>query len=458
VRAQYSYISPPQSAETADPWAHQAKAAEFLAAHNAALLKIDMGGGKTRIAAQSLAQPHHLPALVITKHKVIEDGIWDRECGRLGLDVLPLTGSISLRANELVQRHAAGGSYVAVTNYEAVWRKPLAECILRIPWRTVIADECHRLKSAGSSVSRFAAKLGTVPHRIGLSGTPMAHSPLDVYGQFRFLDSTIYGSNYRAFRSRYAIMGGYQDHQVIGYQNQDEFMRRFWRITFTAEIDFGLEALDIDLTHELPPAARGLYHELDTEFWAQVGDSSVTIANAAVKVLRLQQLAAGHTRDDEGEVRTVHTARADTLSDWLDDVDPREPVVVFCRFRHDLGAVERVASFLGRPYSEVSGSRNDLTAWKEGQSTILGVQIQAGGEGIDLTRAALAVYYSIGHSLSDYLQSRARLVRPGQTRPVRFYHLSARGTVDAKVYRALAAREDVIQSLLNLNLQGAPIQ
>jgi SNF2 family DNA or RNA helicase len=128
--------------------------------------------------------------------------------------------------------------------------------------------------------------------------------------------------------------------------------------------------------------------------------------------------------------------------------------VVFCRFRHDLGAVERVAGFLGRLYSEVSGSRDDLNEWKEGRSVILGVQIQAGGEGIDLTRAALAVYYSVGHSLSDYLQSRARLVRPGQTRPVRFYHLSARGTVDQRVYRALRDREDVIQSLLNIK-QGA---
>lgn len=431
-------------------WAHQAPAGEFLETHPSALLKVDMGGGKTRIAAEALAKSGHLPGLVITKAKVIEDGVWERELGRLGLEALALTGPISLRANQLVQRHAQGGSFTAITNYEGVWREPLASTILRIPWRTVIADESHRLKSAGSSVSRFAARLKFAPHRIGLSGTPMAHSPLDLYGQFRFLDPSIFGTNFKAFRNRYAVMGGFQGHQVIGYQNQAEMMRRFWMLTFSAELDFGIEAIDVPLTHELPPSARALYKELDSEFWAAVGTSSVTIANAAVKVLRLQQLAAGHTRDDEGVVRTIHSERADTLFDWLEDVDPLEPVVIFCRFRHDLAAVGAVAQRLGRSYSEVSGSTNQLTEWKEGKTTILGVQIQAGGEGINLTRAALAAYYSVGHSLSDYLQSRARLVRPGQTRAVRFYHLSARSTVDQRVYKALALRQDVIQSLLNI--------
>lgn len=431
-------------------WPHQAEALDFCQSHPSTLLYLGMGAGKTRIAAEALAQPNHLPALIITRSSVLDDGVWERELDR-ALNVRPvnLTGSISLRANALVQRKAYGAGVFA-TNYEGAWREPLAMEILRTPWKTVILDEIHHAKSPGSKVSRFAAKLGRVAHKIGLSGTPMAHSPLDVYGQFRFLEPSIYGTNFRSFRSRYAIMGGFQGHQVIGYQNQDEFMRRFWRITFRRELDFGLESVDVPMSHDLPPSARALYHELDTEFWAEVGDSSVTIANAAVKVLRLQQLASGHLRNDDGDVRTIHTARADLLSDWLEDVDPTEPVVVFCRFRHDLNEVRRVAGFLGRAYSEVSGTETNLREWKEGKSTVLGVQIQAGGEGIDLTRAALAVYYSVGHSLSDYLQSRARLVRPGQTRPVRFYHFSARGTVDSRVYRALRNREDVINALLSL--------
>lgn len=436
-------------------WPHQREAVDFTAEHPSSLLYLGMGGGKTRCAAESVHSLRSLPLLILTRSSVLDDGIWERELEPLDIPVTNLTGSISLRANQLVQGMASHSPAFA-TNYEGAWREPLASTILRQPWGCVVADEGHHLKSAGSKVSRFAARLHA-QRRIELSGTPFAHSPLDIYGQYRFLDPAIYGTNFHAFRSRYAIMGGFQNRQVIGYQNQDEFMRRFWRIAFRRELDFGLESVDIDLTHDLPPAARALYKELDTEFWAEVesdlrlyGPGSVTIANAAVKTLRLQQLASGHIKDDDGHVRTIHTARADLLSDWLEDVEPSEPVVVFCRFTHDLAEVRRIAGFLGRPYSEVSGSEANLREWKEGKTAVLGVQIQSGGEGIDLTRAALAVYYSVGHSLSDYLQSRARLVRPGQTRPVRFYHLSARGTVDQRVYRALAQREDVIQSLLQI--------
>lgn len=431
-------------------WPHQVEALAHVEERTGALLYLGMGAGKTRIAAHALAQPSALPALVLTRSSVIEDGIWERELGAVDIRCVPLKGNMSLRANTLVMKAARSQQRVFVTNHEGAWREPLATAILRIPWRTVVIDESHHIKAAGSKISRFAAHLNRVPRRIGLSGTPFAHSPLDIYGQYRFLDPSIYGTNFAAFRSRYAIMGGFQNHQVMGYQNQDEFMRRFWRIAFRRELDFGLESVDVALTHDLPPAARSLYHELDTEFWAEVGESSVTIANAAVKVLRLQQLASGHIKDDDGSVRTIHTARADLFSDWLEDVAPDEPVVVFCRFTHDLGEVRRVAAFLGRPYSEVSGHETSLRDWKEARSTVLGVQIQSGGEGIDLTRSCLAVYYSVGHSLSDYLQSRARLVRPGQQRPVRFYHFSARGTVDQRVYRSLRNREDVITSLLKI--------
>ena len=86
--------------------------------------------------------------------------------------------------------------------------------------------------------------------------------------------------------------------------------------------------------------------------------------------------------------------------------DLGEPVVVFCRFRHDLEAVANGCEATRRNYREISGRRNELEAWKKAQNGILGVQIRAGGEGIRLTRARYAVYYSVGHSLAQFLQKR----------------------------------------------------
>ena len=79
---------------------------------------------------------------------------------------------------------------------------------------------------------------------------------------------------------------------------------------------------------------------------------------------------------------------------------------------------------------------------------MLAVQIQAGGLGLDLTKARYCVYYSPGFGLGEYLQSMARLHRPGQTRPVQYIHLIAAGTVDELVVRALDRKEDLIDRVL----------
>ena len=78
----------------------------------------------------------------------------------------------------------------------------------------------------------------------------------------------------------------------------------------------------------------------------------------------------------------------------------------------------------------------------------MATQIKKGGVGISLVRARYAVYYSTGFNLADYLQSRARLYRAGQQRGVTFYHLFARHTIDVVVAKALAARQDLVESVL----------
>ena len=80
---------------------------------------------------------------------------------------------------------------------------------------------------------------------------------------------------------------------------------------------------------------------------------------------------------------------------------------------------------------------------------VIGVQIQAGGTGITLTAAGVAIYLSTGFSLGDFDQSQARLNRPGRQPVVRFIHIIARNTIDEKVSAALASRRDLVESTLH---------
>jgi SNF2 family DNA or RNA helicase len=278
----------------------------------------------------------------------------------------------------------------------------------------------------------------------------MPHSPLDVYGYFRFIDATIFGWSYNRFRQHFAVMGGFQNHQVVAYDNLDELNRKFYSVSFAC----GKDVLDlppemhVTLTCQLGAEARRAYRSLQRNLMAELDAGEVTVANALVKLLRLQQITGGYIRTDDGLDVQIDSAKMNLLRDVLEDIDPHEPVIVFCRFHKDLEAVNRVADETGRRSLELSGRMDELKQWQAGEAPVLAVQIDSGGVGVDLTRARYSVYYSLGFSLGSYEQSLARIHRPGQTRPVEYIHLLAQDTVDEQVMVALARRADVVNSVL----------
>lgn len=450
-------LSPLPFEPVTQPWRHQLAAYHFAQHLSACLLYLGMGTGKTRIALDLIQGRGDRRVLVACPLSVV--AAWERQAQvhAPGVKVVRLDqGSVAqkLKRAEAALSMAGDAAIALVVNYDAIWRPPFSDWVTSRDWDLLIADECHRLKSPGSKVSMFFARLGArAKHRLGLSGTPLAHSPLDAYGIFRFLDPGIFGTSFNRFAGRYAVYGGFEKRQVVDYVNQHEFNAKFYSIAFRADRDVLElpEATHIERTFELPPAAAKIYRELRDEFVAEVGAGVVTATNALSRLLRLQQLTSGHLPVGEGEelhVERLHTEKRRLLAEVLEEIDPAEPVTVFCRFRQDLLDVHAAAEAAGRTSSELSGSRRELADWQAGKTNVLAVQIQAGSEGVDFTRAKYSVYFSLGYSLAQFEQSLARIHRPGQTRPCVFVHLIAENSVDVAVYRALRERKQVIETIL----------
>jgi SNF2 family DNA or RNA helicase len=445
-------------------WQHQREAAEFALARPGAMLAHEMGCGKsaTALAVADAARARRI--LIACPLSVVR--VWPREIARHlaePWDVLALDGAGGVKrkaaeAAAFLARVSRERPSVVVVNHESLWREPFRSLALRTLWDLLVVDEAHRAKAPGGKLSRFLAELGLrCPRRLALTGTPMPHSPLDVYAQCRAIDRSVFGTSFARFRARYALMGGFQGHQVIGYQHLDELARRFATVAHQAR---KADVLDLppevraERTCSLGPEARRIYDALAEEFYAEVERGEVTVSNALVKLLRLAQITGGTIRLDDGTLRGVSQAKEDLLEDVLEDVS--EPVVVFARFVSDLDAIARVSERLGRVYGEVSGRRKDLDEARYPASvSVLGVQIQAGGVGVDLTRAAVGIFYSCGYSLGEYLQACARLHRPGQDRSVTLLHLIAEDTIDRQVYEALARREQVVETILALHRRAA---
>ena len=460
-------------------WPVQEEALEFVLSHEAVMLDLEMGCGKTRVAIDAIMELEVPRTLVVCPKAVM--GVWPRELAKYAQD-----GEYSVfqrRPSETVRKtaerlwdflHPAGrGPYpqgVIVVNYDSVWRKPLGDYLIKLAdqgdLQMVILDESHRAKAAGSKVSKYLAMLGRrVPRRLCLSGTPMANSPLDVYGQYRFLDRSIFGTNHERFLQRYAVLGGPERKFIVGFKDQQDLMEKFRSIAYTCHMSDVADR--VKLPEALPPQVIGVglpkrdmatLRDLERDFVAECAGGFVSASNVLVKLLRMQQVCAGFCEVvdgpmGEGEVREVNHAKADALRSVLQDLDPAERVVVFCVFRHDLDEVRRVALLEGRPAFELSGREHTLEDWAgedgvhDGHGGGIAVQVQAGAEGVDMTCASHAVYFSLPHSLALYEQSKARLHRPGQSRPVSFLHLIAEGTVDEGMYESLQRKRDVIDEI-----------
>lgn len=453
------------------PWKHQQEAVKFVQSvwrngHRGAMIAAAMGTGKSAMTVYLCDRLKFDSILVLCPLPVVH--VWPRQFALhsdIPFLVVPLGDTFSsVRAKrteaerKMALARARGVPLVIVINYDSVWRPPFAEWVINQKWDLIVADEAHRLKAPWGKSSRFVARLGQhTPYRLGLSGTPMPHSPLDVYAYFRFVDPSIFGWGWNKFRRHYAVMGGYQNRQVVDYRNLDELNRRFYSVTFPCAKDVLDLPPEMHATYTCRLGSEGLraYRSLERNLIAEVESGEVTAANALVKLLRLQQITGGYIRTDDGQDVQVDSSKMNLLREVLEDIAPGEPVVVFCRFHKDLDAVNRVADELGRRSLELSGRMNHLDRWQAGEAPLLAVQIESGGLGIDLTRARYAIYYSLGFSLGSYEQSLARVHRPGQTRPVEYIHLLAEGTVDEKIMRALAARADVVNSVLQQLKEGS---
>ena len=452
-----------------DLWDHQRKARDFVLALWArklfgAMLAMAMGTGKSRVACELATEAKAERILIVCPLRVID--VWGQQLTRFA----PQYRFVALKNGDVRSRTEEARRYIAwsvarkqpvalAINYDAARITPFAGWAATRLWDLVIADEAHRLKDPRGRASIWMAKLGLMARRrLALTGTPMPHAPIDIWSQFRFMNPFHLDRTFGEFRSRYAVMGGFMNRQIVQWRDLDDLERRFRELAFRVDdsvLDLPPE-MDEVRTAAMEERGAQAYRDMEREYIAQVEEGVITAANAMVKLLRLQQMTSGFVPREDGALVHIDAEKERLLEELLEDL--REPVVVFCRFRSDLDAVHRASTGALHGSLELSGERDELSRWQRGEegADVLAVQIQAGGVGVDLTRARVAIYFSIGFSLAAYLQSRARIRRPPQRRPCLFIHLQIRDSIDETVLRAVEARGDLVDAVLKeLKTKGA---
>lgn len=437
-------------------------------------LLFEMGCGKTLTAIAIAGAAYEKKAidrlLVIAPTSVV--AVWPKELEEYAAfpyTVRTLLGDKKQRLKGIsdLEKYRYPKLKVAVINYESTWREGIFEALQEYNADMIICDESQRIKTHDAEQSKAIHRLGdAAKYKLILSGTPVQNNAIDIFSQYRFLDRTVFGDSFYAFRGRYAVMGGFNNKQIIGYKDLEGLIRRehsiAFRVTKEEAIDLPEQTFEtryIDMTDK----ERRLYDQLRHDSYAALADGGeITATTVLTKLLRLQQLTGGFlVRDESEKPEQVSKAKLDAMKDIIMDyvIDGGKKLVIFARFIPEVKALIKLAedtlprgmkavSIYGDIKKEDRGPIVEQFQKDPGTMLFIG-QIDTAGTGITLTAANTCVYYSKNFNYATYEQSLSRIHRIGQRNVCTYIDLVVKNTVDEMITRALRKKEDLAKTVVD---------
>lgn len=466
------------------PFAHQKKALNrIIKLKGRCLLAMEMGTGKTKVAIDwaSICYRNYELRRVLVVAPVSVLPVWRvqiRQHSPIRARVAVLSGSTNDKARLIrgMMKYPFGDKGIEwiIINYESIWRedsrgKRLEDYLRKWGPDLVIADESHKIKHSTSRQSRSLSRMGdSAPMALALSGTPITKSPLDVFGQFRFLNSAVFGTRWTDFKMEYGVWGGLSGFQLRGVKNLPKLKRKVRQNSYQVRKE---ECLDLppklgDIADpngpnivpvELPDRIMSFYRDMASKMIVEIeNDEKVTASIVLTKLLRLSQITSGHITNTEGITRIIHDYKLNAGMDLIEDVvEQGESIVVFTRFRSDYHRLAEQLAKRKLGYAVLSGEvpagqRESLVQrFQDRKFPVFVSQIASGSLGIDLTAAAQTLFYSWDYRWDHYVQAADRTHRQGQARSCTYYHLVAPHTIDQLSLRVLMQKGNLAKYIIH---------
>ncbi|WP_311777824.1 DEAD/DEAH box helicase [Trueperella abortisuis] len=433
------------------PHDYQRRAITHLLLHENAVLLLGLGLGKTVItltALHALLTNHLTSKVLVIAPKRVAHTTWPDEIAKwdhlAGLEATVLAGGPARRATL-----ADTPTRVHIINRELVpW---LARHFGQAwPYDTVVIDELSSFKSATSQRNKALTKVRhRITRMIGLTGTPTSTGLLDLFGQYKLIDPSIFGTRLTVYREKYFTPTKYVYGRPVDWQlkpGAEEAIYEAIRpvtVSMTAADHLTMPDLfTVNHTVTMPNKAHHTYETLKRDLIVDLDGETIDAHNAATLAGKLLQMANGALYTSPTGWVTIHQAKLDGLEDLIEAANG-QPVLVAYWYKHDLAHIRQRF-----PEARVLDKPEDFQAWNAREIQVGLIHPASAGHGLNLQAGGhLIVWYSLTWSLELYQQLNGRLYRQGQKQPVTITHLVTKGTIDARVLASLG-RKDSTQSAL----------
>jgi SNF2 family DNA or RNA helicase len=506
----------------------QRAGAAFLALVKRALLADEMGSGKTVQTINALAQLEAKgeldgPVLIVCPNTMKRT--WERELKTWWPDADVSIAVIS-GAAERRRKLIRSGAKFTIVNWEslrvhsrllAFGSHALKRCtacggsgtvkqaqcevhdreLNEVDFVAVIADECHKAKDPNSMQTRaLRAASGDARIRYGLTGTPIANDPTDLWPVLNWIDSQEWPTKTawvtRLVNYTYNIWGGMEvnglkpTHEAEFHATVDPHMRRMLKeIVLPFLPPIVPERRDV----EMNPTQKRAYEQMRDLMIARLDAGVLLAANPMVQVGRLMQLASSYGelrivkvkvmdketgaqkldpitgepmwRDEEHLFLTNPSGKLDAFMGDLDDFEGQS-TIVFAESRQLIellsDRMHKNPATRGGPirHGLITGAIGEdarnrtIDDFQRGDFQFVLSTIKAGGVGITLTKASVEAFIQRNWSPVDMDQAIARAHRIGseEHESITVVDYVTPGTVEEMQIVSLARKRDMLEEIV----------
>lgn len=331
----------------------------------------------------------------------------------------------------------------------------------------VVADEVTEIKHPTTQRTKDVLEcfVPRVMHRLGMSGTPMTNSPMDIFTQMKFADGgKRLGENFYSFRPKFFWP------EPIGHR---------WHI-FSDKLKLlnkliyqkAVRAKKEDVL-DLPPKVfykkdclltdQQLHHyeRVRDEFELELkGGEILELQYVVQQFTKLLQITDGFYYTEDGPV-DLPSGKMEKLK-WLMDLPEirrKKKIVIWGVFNHELGLIRDAMVELGYHgvmfWKHTPDRKAARVQFRDDPKCQLFIGQAASGIGMnELKVSDTVIYYSRSLKLIHRLQSVDRTHRKGSEihDSITYIDMIVPRTVDSKVYKMLQSHKDVADSIIDMKV------
>lgn len=442
---------------------YQRYAVDFIERHRFCGLFLDMGLGKTvstLTAVKRMIYSFEVSKVLVIAPKRVAETTWTTEADKWEhLRCLKLSKVIGTE-KERAEALGADADVYVINRENVCWLVRYLNG--RMSFDMLVIDELSSFKS--HTAQRFKA-LKSVRYQfsriIGLTGTPAPNGYMDLWAELYLLDGgERLGKYITRYREEYfhplISVGAVVYRYGLNAMSDIVISKKISDICVSMKAGDYLQLpkrIDNTINVILTKDEKRQYDRFEREEILKINGETITAANAAAVTNKLLQYANGAVYDETKNVHTIHDAKIDALEELVEAASG-DPVLVFYSYKHDAA---RIIERLKKYDPVMLEGEKDISDWNEGKTKVLITHPASAGHGLNLQAGGhIIVWFGVTWSLELYQQANARLHRQGQTKPVMIYHLITKGTMDERVMKAIANKEngqnamiDAVRAIMN---------